>query len=53
MTTARPHVPLRLPFVWVLIGCFGSFEAMGLVGGPVVLRLAAEMWQRRERARAP
>lgn len=52
----RPTVTrsgLRLPFVWVLIGCIGGFEVMGLVGlviGPVVLRLAEEMWLQRVRA---
>ena len=37
----------RLPFVWVLIGCLGGFEVLGLVGlviGPVVLSLASELW---------
>ena len=41
-----------LPFVWVLMGCLGGFEALGLVGvvvGPVVLTLAKELWQRRAR----
>jgi len=43
----------RLPFVWVLMGCLGGFEALGLVGlviGPVVLTLARELWERRLRA---
>jgi predicted PurR-regulated permease PerM len=54
----RPTVTrsgLQLPFVWVLIGCVGGFETLGLVGlvvGPVVLRLAAEMWRRTVRAPA-
>lgn len=54
----RPAVTrsgLRLPFVWVLIGCVGGFQAMGLVGlvaGPVVFRLAVEMGRWRLRAPA-
>lgn len=42
----------RLPFVWVLMGCLGGFEALGLVGivvGPVVLTLARELWDQRAR----
>jgi predicted PurR-regulated permease PerM len=42
----------RLPFVWVLMGCLGGFEVLGLVGlviGPVVLTLAREMWEQRVR----
>ena len=42
----------RLRFVWVLMGCFGGFEALGLVGvviGPVVLTLARELWEQRVR----
>jgi predicted PurR-regulated permease PerM len=42
----------RLPFVWVLMGCLGGFEALGLVGlvvGPVVLTLARELWEQRAR----
>ena len=34
---------VRLRFVWVLMGCLGGFEVLGLVGlviGPVVLTLA-------------
>ena len=34
---------LHLPFVWVLMGCIGGFEVLGLVGlavGPVVLAVA-------------
>ncbi len=45
---------VRLPFVWVLMGCLGGFEVLGIVGlvvGPVVLTLAREMWQ--ERVREP
>ena len=41
---------IRLRFVWVLIGCLGGFEALGLVGlvlGPVVLTLARELWRQR------
>lgn len=39
----------RLGFAWLLMGCLGGFEALGLVGlvvGPVVLTLAGELWQR-------
>jgi predicted PurR-regulated permease PerM len=42
----------RLPFVWVLMGCLGGFEVLGLVGlvvGPVVLTLARELWEQRAR----
>ncbi|HTT12199.1 MAG TPA: AI-2E family transporter [Burkholderiaceae bacterium] len=42
----------RLRFVWVLIGCIGGFEALGLVGtviGPVLLTLARELWEQRLR----
>jgi predicted PurR-regulated permease PerM len=41
---------LRLPFVWVLMGCLGGFEVLGLVGlviGPVVLTLLRELWEQR------
>ena len=41
---------LRLPFVWVLMGCLGGFEVLGLVGlviGPVVLTLVRELWEQR------
>lgn len=47
----RPMVArngVRLGFVWVLMGCLGGFEALGLVGlviGPVVLTLSRELWQ--------
>jgi predicted PurR-regulated permease PerM len=40
----------RLPFVWVLMGCLGGFETLGLVGlviGPVALTLAREVWEQR------
>jgi predicted PurR-regulated permease PerM len=40
----------HLPFAWVLIGCLGGFEALGLVGlvvGPVVLTLVRELWDQR------
>jgi len=43
---------VRLRFVWVLMGCLGGFEALGLVGlviGPVVLTLARELWEQRVR----
>jgi predicted PurR-regulated permease PerM len=43
---------VRLRFVWVLIGCLGGFEALGLVGlvvGPVVLALTREWWKQRVR----
>ena len=43
---------IRLGFVWVLMGCLGGFEALGLVGlvvGPVVISLARELWNQRVR----
>jgi predicted PurR-regulated permease PerM len=46
----------RLPFVWVLMGCLGGFEVLGLVGvviGPVVLTLAREFWEQHLRDVAP
>jgi predicted PurR-regulated permease PerM len=42
----------RLRFVWVLMGCLGGFEVLGLVGlviGPVVLTLTRELWEQRVR----
>ncbi|MGB8434450.1 MAG: AI-2E family transporter [Burkholderiales bacterium] len=42
----------RLRFVWVLMGCLGGFEVLGLVGlviGPVVLALTRELWEQRAR----
>jgi len=42
----------RLRFVWVLMGCLGGFEVLGLIGlviGPVVLTLARELWEQRVR----
>jgi len=42
----------RLPFVWVLMGCIGGFEALGFVGlvvGPVALAITREMWLQRVR----
>ena len=42
----------RLPFVWVLMGCLGGFEVLGLVGvviGPVLLTITREMWEQRVR----
>jgi predicted PurR-regulated permease PerM len=47
---------LRLRFVWILMGCLGGFEALGLVGlvvGPVVLTLARELWAQRVRDVTP
>jgi predicted PurR-regulated permease PerM len=47
----RPMVArggIRLPFVWVLMGCIGGFGALGLAGlviGPVALSLARELWK--------
>jgi predicted PurR-regulated permease PerM len=43
---------IRLRFVWILMGCLGGFEALGLIGlviGPVVLALARELWEQRVR----
>ena len=43
---------MRLPFVWVLMGCIGGFSVLGLAGlviGPVVLTLAQEIWEQRVR----
>lgn len=42
----------HLGFVWVLMGCLGGFQALGLVGvviGPAVLTLARELWAERMR----
>ncbi len=39
---------MRLHFVWVLMGCIGGFEVLGLAGlviGPVMLSLARELWE--------
>jgi predicted PurR-regulated permease PerM len=41
-----------LAFVWMLMGCLGGFEVLGLVGlviGPVVLTLLRELWQQNAR----
>ena len=43
---------VRLAFVWVLMGCLGGFEVLGLIGlviGPVVLTLLRELWQQNVR----
>ena len=43
---------IRLRFVWILMGCLGGFEVLGLIGlviGPVVLTLARELWAQRVR----
>ena len=43
---ARHGIHLR--FVWVLMGCLGGFEVLGLVGlviGPVVLTILRELWE--------
>ena len=49
------HDGTNLPFVWVLMGCLGGFEVLGLVGlvvGPVLLALTRELWGERMRALA-
>ena len=46
------HNGTNLPFVWVLMGCLGGFEVLGLVGlvvGPVLLALTRELWEERLR----
>lgn len=43
---------IRLRFVWVLMGCLGGFEVLGLIGlvvGPVVLTLVRELWEQHVR----
>jgi predicted PurR-regulated permease PerM len=51
----RPRVArdgTRLPFVWILMGCLGGFEVLGLVGlviGPVLIALTRELWEQRLR----
>jgi predicted PurR-regulated permease PerM len=45
----------RLHFVWILMGCLGGFETLGLVGlviGPVLLALTRELWKQRARESA-
>lgn len=55
----RPMVArggMRLPFVWVLMGCIGGFGLLGMAGlviGPVVLTLAGEIWRQRMREGHP
>jgi predicted PurR-regulated permease PerM len=47
---------VSLPFVWVLMGCLGGFEVLGVVGlvvGPVLLALARELWEQRVRDAVP
>jgi predicted PurR-regulated permease PerM len=42
----------HLHFVWVLMGCLGGFEVLGLVGlviGPVAISLTRELWEQRVR----
>ena len=54
----RPMVArdgVRLPFVWVLMGCIGGFGVLGLAGlviGPVALSLFKELWDQRAREAA-
>jgi predicted PurR-regulated permease PerM len=46
----------RLRFVWILMGCLGGFEVLGLVGlvvGPVLLTITRELWEQRVRELAP
>jgi predicted PurR-regulated permease PerM len=43
---------VKLPFVWVLMGCIGGFGALGLAGlviGPVGLSLSRELWEQHVR----
>ena len=55
----RPTVAsdgIHLRFVWVLMGCLGGFEVLGLIGlviGPVVLTLVRELWEQRVHALPP
>jgi predicted PurR-regulated permease PerM len=40
----------QLPFVWILMGCLGGFEVLGLEGlviGPVLLTITKELWKQR------
>jgi len=49
------HNGTNLPFVWVLMGCLGGFEVLGLVGvvvGPVLLALTRALWDERMRTLA-
>ena len=46
---------VRLPYVWVLMGCIGGFGVLGVAGlviGPVGLSLARELWDQEQHARA-
>ena len=46
------HNGTNLPFVWVLMGCLGGFEVLGLVGvvvGPVLLALTRALCDERMR----
>ncbi|MBL8540022.1 MAG: AI-2E family transporter, partial [Betaproteobacteria bacterium] len=46
----------RLRFVWILMGCLGGFEVLGLVGlvvGPVLLTITRELWEQRVRELVP
>jgi predicted PurR-regulated permease PerM len=49
------HNGTNLSFVWVLMGCLGGFEVLGLVGlvvGPILLALMRQLWNERMRALA-